>query len=142
MKIKTRKFGETEIDENTIFTMPEGLPGFSGHHRFVILEDSKTAPFCWLQSLDNPDIALVVMNPFLFKPDYQFDLKGLVLSRNWGDVGSENVHVYVVINISGSDAEQTITANLMGPIVINSEKKEAFQMVISDPSYSHQHKIL
>ena len=68
MKINTRKFGRIEIEKTKILSMPEGLPGFPGFERFVLLEDPKTAPFCWFQSVQEPNLALIVMNPLLFMP--------------------------------------------------------------------------
>ena len=86
MKIKTRKFGEIEIDEKKILSMPKGLPGFPGFERFVLIEDPESAPFCWFQSLEEPNLALVIINPFLFKPDYEIDLKEFIISMGWKDV--------------------------------------------------------
>lgn len=142
MKIQTRKFGEIEIDENKALSMPEGLPGFSGFERFVLLEDPKTAPFCWLQSLEEPNLALAMMDPFLFKPDYKMDLEGFIASKGWDDVDTKDLLVYVVINISKGENGNKITANLIGPIIINLKNNEAIQAVISNSSYSHQHKVL
>ncbi len=142
MKIKTRKFGEIEIDENKTLSMPEGLPGFSGFERFVLLEDPKTAPFCWLQSLEEPNLALVMMSPFLFKPDYEIDLKGFIASRGWKNVETKDLVVYVVINITKGEGVNKITANLIGPIVINLKNNEAIQVVISNSNYSHRHNVL
>ncbi len=142
MKINTRKFGEIDIAENKILTMPDGLPGFPGFDRFVLLEDPNSVPFCWFQSVETPNLALVVMNPFVFKPDYSIDLNQLVLSKGWGNVKMEDLLVYVVITISGSGPGKSITANLMGPLVINLEKKEVVQMVIPDAGYSHQFNVL
>ncbi len=142
MKIKTRKFGEIEIDENKTLSMPEGLPGFSGFERFVLLEDPKTAPFCWLQSLEEPNLALVLMSPFLFKPDYEIDLKGFIASRGWKNVEAKDLLVYVVINISKGEGVNKITANLIGPIIINLKKNEAIQVAISNSIYSHRHNVL
>jgi len=134
VKINTRKFGEIEIDENKILSMPEGLPGFSGYERFILLEDPKTAPFCWFQSIEEPNLALIVMNPFLFKPDYQPNLDEFI--------SSQKVMVYVVVNVSKTEGKTKITANLMGPILINPEKHKAVQVILSDTSYSHQHNVL
>lgn len=142
MKIKTRKFGEIEIDDDKIIFMPEGLPGFSGFDRFVLLEDPKIAPFCWFQSTDEPNLALVLMDPVLFQPDYQLGLEKFINDRNWTDLKKEDIAVYVVINISGKGADEKITANLVGPIVINSKAKEAVQVVITDSSYSYQYDII
>jgi len=142
LKIKTRKFGKIEIDENKTLSMPEGLPGFSGFERFVLLEDPKSAPFCWFQSVEEPNLALVIMSPFLFKPDYEIDLKGFIASRGWGNVETKDLLVYVVINISKGEKVNRITANLIGPIIINLKNNEAIQVVISNSTYSHQHNVL
>lgn len=142
MKIHTRKFGEVEIDENKVLEMPEGLPGFPGFEKFALIEDPKTAPFCWFQSIDAPDLSLIVMNPFLFKPDYKIDLKPVIESRGWKDVKAETLMIMVVININDQEKEKSITANLMGPLVINLENKEVIQMAICDSEYSHQHDVL
>ena len=142
MKINTRKFGEITIDEKKILTMPEGLPGFSGFERFVLLEDPKTAPFCWFQSLEEPNLALVIMDPLVFKPDYRLGLKKFISDMNWTDMKEEDLLIYVVVNITGEKENKKITANLMGPLVINSKNNEAVQVVISDPAYSCQYNIL
>jgi flagellar assembly factor FliW len=142
VKINTRKFGEIEIDENKILTMPDGLPGFFGYEKFVLLEDPKTAPFCWFQSVDEPNFALIVMNPFLFKPDYQPNLDEFIYSLGWQGISAQKVLIYVVVNVSKTDGKIKITANLMGPILINPEKHKAVQVILSDTSYSHQHNVL
>ncbi len=122
--------------------MPEGLPGFPGFERFVLLEDPKTDPFCWFQSIEEPNLALVIMNPLVFKPDYRLSLGQFISGRNWKGVKEDDLLVYVVVNISGEKENKKITANLMGPLVINSKNNEAVQVVISDPVYSYQYNIL
>ncbi len=142
MKINTRKFGEIKIDEKKILTMPEGLPGFSGFECFILIEDPETAPFCLFQSTQEPNLALIIMNPFLFKPDYKIDLEGFIVARSWQDVLIEDLLVYVVVNIIQGNSEKKITANLIGPLIINSKNNEAIQLAVSNSSYSHQHNIL
>ena len=142
MKILTRKFGKIEIDKKKILTMPDGLPGFDGFERFVLLEDPKTAPFCWFQSVDEPNLALIVMNPFVFKSDYVVDTAEFIESHGWEGVGSEDLLIYVVVNVSERSGETRITANLMGPLLVNPKNNEVVQVVISDTTYSHQHNVL
>lgn len=142
LKINTRKFGKIEIDEKKTLFMPEGLPGFPGFERFVLLEDPKTVPFCWYQSLEDSNLALVVMSPFLFMPDYQLNLKAVIADRGWISVKSEELQIYVVVNISTNGKGKKITANLAGPLVVNPINNEAVQFVISDTDYSHQHNII
>ncbi|MBF0200263.1 MAG: flagellar assembly protein FliW [Desulfamplus sp.] len=142
MKIKTRKFGEIEIEEENIITMPEGLPGFPGFDRFVVIQPQETAPFCWFQSLEEPNLNLVIMSPFYFMPEYDPELDILIGMRNWHGAEKEDFQVYVVVNILGEGGGKQITANLMGPIVINMLKKEAVQFVFSNSVYSHHHDVL
>lgn len=142
LKIRTRKFGEVDIDKNKILTMPDGLPGFEKYSRFVLLEDANAKPFWWFQSVEEPDLALVVMDPFIFKPDYKPDLKSIITLKNWRNLKEEDLAVFVVINISQTTGEKTITANLIGPIVVNMKQNEAIQVVFQDSTYSHKHNIL
>lgn len=142
MKINTKKFGDIEIDETKILTMPEGLPGFPGFERFVLLEDEKTAPFSWFQSVDAPYLALILTNPFLFKPDYTLDLNEFIKIRGWKEVETKDLVIYVVVNISSGGSETKITANLIGPLVMNPKNNEVVQVVISDTDYSHQFNLL
>lgn len=142
MKIKTRKFGEIDIDEKKILTMPEGLPGFPGYERFALLEDPKSAPFCWFQSVEEPNLALIIINPYLFMPDYQIDLEGVIQIREWSDISINDLLVYAVVNIIEALNQKKITANLVGPIIINTKTNEAIQVVVANSVYSHQHDIL
>ena len=137
----TRKFGEIEVDSNKILVMSDGLPGFTGFEKFVLLEDPKTDPFCWFQSIEEPNLALVVMSPFLFKPDYQLELDEFRDNYGW-DTPVDELIVYVVVNITEKEAVTKITANLMGPLIINPKKNEVVQVVFSDTAYSHQHNVL
>lgn len=142
MKILTRKFGEIDIDETKILTMPDGLPGFDGFEKFVLLEDAKTAPFCWFQCVEEPNLSIILMSPYVFMPDYTLDTKEFIETRGWHDVTSEELLIYVVINVSKREEGTRITANMMGPLLINPKNNEVVQVVVSDTSYSHQHDVL
>ncbi len=142
MKVQTRKFGEIEIDEEKILAMPEGLPGFPGFEKFILIEDPKTAPFCWFQAIESADLSLVVMDPLIFKPDYQVNLKPLIESRGWENIEPKKLIIVVVINIKEEETKKSITANLMGPLVINLQNMEVIQLAIWDSEYSHQHDVL
>ena len=74
MVIKTTRFGEIEIDESRIIHFAEGLVGFPEDKKYVVMEHKPGSPFMWLQSLSSPNLAFVIMNPFLFYPDYLKDI--------------------------------------------------------------------
>ena len=140
MKVNTRDLGAVEIDESTVIHMPSGMPGFPGMKRFVILEREETRPFLWYQCVDDPDLAFVIINPHCFQPDYSVDLGTAMRDMSWRDDREEALAVYVIVNAS-EGVPENITANLIGPIVVNSGKKEATQLVITGSPYSHKQPI-
>ena len=73
MKITTRVFGEMEIDDSKIIHFPAGIIGFPEMTDFALVfdeEKGKTSPIRWLQSLQETNFALPVMDPLLVVQDY------------------------------------------------------------------------
>ena len=138
MKIKTTRFGTITIQEEKIITMPFGMLGFPDVKRFVILQHKENSPFFWYQSVDDPMLAFVIMSPFLFKPDYKVDLENVLKEISWNEEEKQNnLELYVVVNIP-KGAPDKMTANLIGPILINNKIYQAVQIVISDSHYTHK----
>ena len=74
MKLVTARFGEIDILDEDIVMFPEGLLGFSEFHRFVILNSQEGSPFRWLQSLDDGNLAFVIIEPVNFLFSYDLDI--------------------------------------------------------------------
>ena len=118
--------------------MPFGMLGFSDEKRFVILQHKEDSPFFWYQSVDDPMLAFVIMSPFLFEPDYSVNLENILKEMSWNEEEKQNnLELYVVVNIP-KGAPDKMTANLIGPILINNKIHQAVQMVISDSPYTHK----
>ena len=142
MKIKTTRFGTINIEEENIINMPFGMLGFLDKKRFVILQHKKNSPFFWYQSIDDPSLAFVITSPFLFKPDYEIDMGDVLREMSWnGDRGKNNLELYVVVNIPKGSPDK-MTANLIGPILINNKARQAVQMVISNSLYTHKFPLI
>lgn len=138
MKIKTTRFGTITIEEEKIITMPFGMLGFPDVKRFVILQHKKDSPFFWYQSVNDPMLAFVIMSPFLFKPDYNVDVENVLKEMSWNEEEKQNnLELYVVVNIP-KGAPDKMTANFIGPILINNKIHQAVQMVISDSPHTHK----
>jgi len=138
LKIKTTRFGTITIEEEKIISMPFGMLGFPDVKRFVMLQHKKDSPFFWYQSVDDPMLAFVIMSPFLFKPDYNVDVENVLKELSWNEKEKQNnLELYVVVNIP-KGAPDKMTANLIGPILINNNIHQAVQMVISDSLYTHK----
>jgi flagellar assembly factor FliW len=140
VKIKTDQFGEVEIDEEDIIRMPGGMPGFLGHKRFVIVSREEIWPFSIYQCADDPELSFFIMDPFMFKPDYTVDLPHAVREVGWPKVDADQVKIYTIVNTSMGVPEK-ITANLLGPLLVNGRAREAVQLVLHNSPYSHRHLI-
>ncbi len=144
MKITTTRFGTLDIQEEQIIQVPGGIIGFTKYKRYVLLEHKKGSSFLWFQAVDNEALAFVLINPVLFQPDYQFtlcpeDQEALGL-RN----GYSEIQTLAIVNIVQRATKETtleMTANLLGPIVINVQKRLAKQIVLEGSSYSHRQPI-
>lgn len=140
MNIKTSYFGEVEIDEKDILNFPKGILAFEEFNKFVIINSTEEElPFSWLQSIDEKDVAFIMIDPFLFKKDYEVDLSDKVIEEL--DIESESdVAIYTFLVIP--EQVDQMTANLTGPIVININKNLGKQVVLEDKRYHTRHKII
>lgn len=140
LKIKTTRFGELEIDEGHIIYMPEGLLGFCHCKSFIILEHDVDSPFKWYQSIDDPSLAFIIVDPYLFKPDYRIQIS----SQEIAPLQALEVEALVPVAIVSIHPElpRPITVNLQGPILINPDNRWARQCVLLRGGYQTRHDLL
>ena len=140
MKVETTRFGEIEFKETDVIHLPNGLVGFGQYRRYIIIPHSENSPLFWLQSVDDPGLAFVIIDPMFFRPDYQ-----VVLDVSDAQaIGIEDISkaaVYAIVVIPSNDPPK-MTANLMGPLVINPETRIGKQIIMQDSPYSTRHFIL
>lgn len=137
-KFFTQRFGEIAVDPDQVLTLPEGLPGFPDCRRFVLLEGDEYAPFIWMQSLDESDLCFVTADPLVFFPDYRIQsTRAELASIQLTEV--EKARVLVILVIPDNPAE--MTANLQGPLVVNTEKRLAKQLVLVGETYTTKHRL-
>lgn len=138
MKAETTRFGTIDVKEQSIIRMEEGMLGFEQCKSFVLLEEVQDAAFKWLQCLDDPSVAFVVINPIEFFPSYEIDLPDeQALSLGIND--ASEAAILTTVNIR-SDLGK-VTTNLVGPIVMNTRTLMARQVVLSDDRYHTMHAI-
>ena len=73
-KVNTIRFGEVEVAEDKVVHFADGIPAFEDEHEFVIVPYDEESPYVFLQSLTTPDLAFLMTVPFVFFPDYEFEL--------------------------------------------------------------------
>ncbi|HEY3329113.1 MAG TPA: flagellar assembly protein FliW [Capsulimonadaceae bacterium] len=139
MKLNTSRFGEISVDEKAIITFPDGIPGFE-HTREYVLVPHKTAqgqssPFRWLQSLEEPNLALPVINPWSVQPDYAPTIPGTMIKMlGIGDL-REQAQFLTVVTIPANNPNG-ITVNLLAPILVNRDTKIGKQVIVQNENYS------
>ena len=139
MKISTTRFGDIEVDDSNVITVLGGIIGFENYYRFVILDFLKDSQFRWLQSLNDPEIAFVICDPWYFFKDYNFELSDE--NQNELEIESLNDIVAVAISTIPTDITKT-TLNLISPIIINLKKMIGKQVILYNSSYTTTHRIV
>lgn len=134
MKIQTKHFGEREIDKSRLIFFEDGIFGFEEYKEYVILYDGEEngSSFCWLQSTEEVNLALPMIDPSLFFPDYDPEVSGALISRI-GEPIEEDLSLFTVVVVP--DDITKMTTNLMAPIIVNNKTKKAIQLIVEDETY-------
>ncbi len=139
MKFVTSRFGEIEFDENEIILLPKGILGFSQLTRYVVLEKKESAPFKWLQSVEDPKVAFVIIDPVRLFPNYKLEIDEIELEElNY--TSSRDLITYVIVTVPQDPSQASV--NLLGPLVINSKRRLAKQAVMPNSPYTIKHYLL
>lgn len=133
MTVDTLRFGQIEIDEGTIITFEEGLPGLEEYREYAIINLEESYPIVWLQCVTHGDICLPVVNSFLLLPDYEFDIEEEYVDKLLIE-GLEDLFVVSVLVIP--DALEQMTINQVAPILINTRTRTAAQIILGGSQYN------
>ena len=102
MKITTRVFGEIEIDDSKIISFPSGIIGFPEMTDFALVYDEekgKDTPIRWMQSLQEAEFAMPVMDPLLVAQDYNPEVEDAHLIP-LGEMTPDNTLVLVTVTVT------------------------------------------
>lgn len=138
MIVKTSRFGDKEVPDDALLTFPEGVIGFRDATRFVMFECTDDGLFKWLQSCDRPDLAFVICEASAIVQNYQIligDKERQVLELE----KPEDAVVCLILVIPKDPAQAT--ANLLGPLVMNTETRLGMQIVVVNPQYSTRYRL-
>lgn len=133
MRIDHRKLGPLEYGEDRVVTLEEGILGFSEVRKYVLVDVRENSAFRWLASVDHPDLAFVVADPFAFFRDYQAPMEDRDLESLRFREGDELV-LLAVVSIRGRRKEDT-TFNLRAPIVLNLRTLLGKQVVLKEEKW-------
>jgi len=141
IRVSTKHFGEIDLDEEKVLRFENGIMGFEDCKRFAILynNESGTRPvISWLQSLDEPGLALPVINPILVREDYHLFVEDELLS-DLGKLDEENQIIFVTLTVPKDLTK--MTANLKAPIVINADTRKGCQIIVENQEYKVKYPV-
>ncbi|MCC7105647.1 MAG: flagellar assembly protein FliW [Chloroflexi bacterium] len=142
MQVQTTRFGPLEtldLPDDAALLFPDGLPGFEQHSAFALVEDRTYLPFCWLQSLADPNVRFLMVDPAVVDPDYHPTVTGSdadALALEAGDA----FRVYAIL--VARDDLRTATANLKAPVLVNWPRKLGRQVILMDDRYGLRHPLV
>jgi len=140
MRVDTKAYGIVEVDERQRITLPQGLYGFEGLVDYLLM-DARQRPFYWLQSLDEKDIAFVLIDPAVLRPDYDADIDPQDYEALGLD-GAQDERILQFAIVTIPTGRQDMTVNFQGPIIINKESRICRQCISRDERWHVRHNIL
>ncbi|GAA3412799.1 flagellar assembly protein FliW [Paenibacillus hodogayensis] len=138
MIIQTLRFGELDVQPENMISFEQGLPGFEQLRLFSILTPDPELPFSFMQSMEDGNVAFVIVNPFLFYPHYEFELPeevqdSLKLERD------QDVAVWAIVSLKEEMAASTL--NLLAPVIINMKEGLGKQCILHGSGYTTKHPL-
>jgi flagellar assembly factor FliW len=141
MLVKTKYFGEVDLDEKKILTFDNGMMGFEELKKYAILYDiekEQKSTISWLQSLDETELAFPVINPLLVDENYDPTVKEEYLEP----LGAfKETDLVVLLTVTVPEKIENITANFKAPIIINAATAKGCQVIVENQDYKIKQEI-
>jgi len=138
MVINSQRFGSLQVPDEKIITMARPVLGFERLRYFCLIEIEELSPFLLMQSTEDAEVGFLVMNPVIFFPDYRIEINSQEIAElEVPDPAS--VETYVILTVARKSGD--LTANLQGPILINTSNNKAKQLVLVNSQYQVQHSL-
>lgn len=136
MKAETKWFGTIDIAEDKIITFDKGIIGFENCKKYTIIYDvekDEDVSIMWLQSLDEPSLALPIMKPEIVKKDYDPVVEDEILNTLGENIKDAELLVVCALTVPSDLTKMTI--NLKAPIIINVDTLKGVQLIADNEDY-------
>lgn len=127
----TARFGDVTFVESDVIEFPWGIPGFASLRRFLALSPAGQPNFVWLQSLEDPSVALPTGDPWQIFPNYDPHLPAYASAAL--DLQTDDFKVLCVVALTTDERD---TMNLLAPVIINLKSRRARQVMLENSGYS------
>ncbi|MCB0998714.1 MAG: flagellar assembly protein FliW [Acidimicrobiales bacterium] len=136
MQVHTRRFGSIVVDDDEVYAVPNGIPGFPELRRVVLLgagpapgvNPGDDSSLYWMQDLDDGDLAFMCLVPWEIFPDYEIDID----ERTLGIAEEADVRILSLVTVHRTADTPHLTANLRAPLVVDVGRRRVQQVILSD----------
>ena len=129
VRVATTRFGAIEVPAAETVVFDDGLLGFPAAQRFALIAVDNDSDLYWLQSIDDGSLAFLTTSPWVNFPEYEPDIP----DSDREALGLDSPDDASVICLLTVDRDRAlVTANLLGPVVINLKSRRARQVVLHD----------
>jgi len=140
MKLDTKPFGIINIDDKQKISFDKGILGFENIKEYALLNANQW-PFFWLQAIEVPDLAFVLIDPVIFRTDYVPDVDNSDLAElELKPEEKDKMLVFAIVTVPADPKK--MTANLQGPIIINKELRIGRQLITLNKKWQVRHYIM
>ncbi len=129
MIVKTRYFGDVDLDDDKILTFDRGIIGFEHLRKFALIynnEKGGDTAIQWLQSVEERTVALPIIDPASVVLDYNPSVEDSYLEP-LGELHPDDTAVFVTLTVP--EKIENMSVNLKAPIVINAANKKGCQVI-------------
>jgi flagellar assembly factor FliW len=127
------RFGACSFSSSDVLDFPWGLPGFVNLRRWLALTVETQSSFVWLQSIDDPAVAMPTIDPNFVFESYEPKLPAYAVEALQITGPTDFVLLCVVV---ASQGRKDLSLNLLAPIVLNLRTKRARQVPLENSGYS------
>lgn len=132
LSISSDLLGPLSLAANDVVQFPAGLYGFPECRAFVLLPAAREGLY-WLQSTTYSALSFLLVDPFVWFPDYHIDVDDVDVSRL---ATNDPKHILVLAIVTMPVAEgEPCTANLHAPVLFNVRDHHAYQSIRPDDGY-------
>ncbi|MBB6624467.1 flagellar assembly protein FliW [Clostridium gasigenes] len=138
MELISPVHGKIQYKKEEVITFKKGIPGCEEYKNYVIKEIEES-PFKILQSVQNNELAFIIISPFDVVDNYEIKLSEEII-KNIKIENQKDVMLYSIVNVSSK--VENITTNLRAPLVLNIKEKFGEQLIVDKDVYKIKHPLM
>jgi flagellar assembly factor FliW len=141
--LTTRYFDQLDYSDDAPFQFAAGIPGFEEHTAFLFIQQPRTNPLVFMQSLRDPAVCFVQLPATVVDPNYHLELspeEAAALGLPYTEEPQTGPDLLSLVLLTFVENAEPVV-NLMSPIVLNLRTRRGIQAIQLGSNYSLRHPL-